>query len=99
MVLATGVQSQVVMPKTQKMVFDASLLNPQDYKVRIKGRWCNPMKGVAPSSTPWRSSFQKESLQVALNYSQPIYLINQTQILLYGIKLYLMVRLQFWRFE
>ncbi len=27
-----------VIPKTQKMVFDASLLNTQDYKARIKGK-------------------------------------------------------------
>ena len=27
-----------VIPKTQKMVFDASLINTQYYKVRIKGK-------------------------------------------------------------
>ena len=27
-----------VMPKTQKIVLDAALLNPQHYKVRIKGK-------------------------------------------------------------
>ena len=27
-----------VIPKTQKMLFDASLLNTQHYKVRIKGK-------------------------------------------------------------
>ena len=27
-----------VIPKTQKIVFDASLLNTQQYKVRIKGK-------------------------------------------------------------
>ena len=27
-----------VMPKTQKMVLDAALLNTQPYKVRIKGK-------------------------------------------------------------
>ena len=32
----TWVQSQVVIPKTQKMVLDDSLLNTQHYKVRIK---------------------------------------------------------------
>ena len=34
----TRVQSQVVIPKTQKMVLDATLLNTQHYKVRIKGK-------------------------------------------------------------
>ena len=27
-----------ILPKTQKMVFDTSLLNTQHYKVRIKGK-------------------------------------------------------------
>ena len=27
-----------VLPKTQKMVFDAALLNTQHYKVKIKGK-------------------------------------------------------------
>ena len=38
MVRETGVQSQVVIPKTLKMVLDTSLLNTQHYKVRIKGK-------------------------------------------------------------
>ena len=37
-----------VIPKTQKMIFDASLLKTQYYKIRIKGKWSNPGKGVAP---------------------------------------------------
>ena len=41
-----------VIPKTQKMVLDASLLNTQNYKVWIKIKWSNPEKGVAPSPTP-----------------------------------------------
>ena len=34
----TGVQSLVVIPKTQKMVLDATFLNTQHYKVRIKSK-------------------------------------------------------------
>ena len=49
-----------VMPKTQKMLFDASLLNTQHYKVRVK--WSNPGKGVTPSLTPWCSSYRKGRL-------------------------------------
>ena len=37
-------------PKTQKMVPDAALLNTQYYKVRVK--WSNPGNGVAPFPTP-----------------------------------------------
>ena len=33
-----GSISGLVIPKTQKMVLDASLLNTQHYKVRIKGK-------------------------------------------------------------
>ena len=40
-----------VIPKTLKMVLDTYLLNTQQYKVRIKGKWSNPGKGVAPSPT------------------------------------------------
>ena len=31
------------------MVLDTSLLNTQQYKVRIEVKWSNPGKGVAPS--------------------------------------------------
>ena len=43
-----------VIPKTQKMVLDAALLSTQHYKVRVK--WSNPGKGVAPFPTPQCSS-------------------------------------------
>ena len=46
-----------VIPKTQKMVLDASLLNTQHYKVRIKGKVEQSREGVAPSPTPWCRSF------------------------------------------
>ena len=48
-----------VIPKTQKMVLDASLLNTQHYKVRIKGKVEQSREGVAPSPTPWCSSYWK----------------------------------------
>ena len=41
-----------VIPKTQKIVHDTSLLNTQHYKVRINGKWINPWEGVVPSPTP-----------------------------------------------
>ena len=40
-----------VIPKTQKIVLDATLLNTQQYKARIKVKWSNPGNRVAPSST------------------------------------------------
>ena len=63
-----------VIPKTQKMVLDASLLNTQHYKVWIKSKWNNPGKRVVPSPTPWCTSYRKGSLQVTLDNSRPNYL-------------------------
>ena len=56
-----------VIPKTQKMVLDASLLNTQHYKVRIKGKVEQSREGVAPSPTYWCSSYRKGSLRVTLD--------------------------------
>ena len=54
-----------VIPKTQKVVFDAALLNTQHYKVRVK--WTNPGNGVAPFPIPRYSSYLKGSLRVTLD--------------------------------
>ena len=51
------------------MVLDATLLNTQHYKVRIKVKWSNPGKGVVLSPTFWCSSYRKGSLRVTLDYS------------------------------
>ena len=61
-----------VIPKTQKMVLDASLLNTQHYKVRIKGKVKQSREGVAPSPTPWCSSYRKGSLRVTLDYGRQL---------------------------
>ena len=64
-----------VIPKTQKMVLEASLLNTQHYKVRIKGKVEQSREGVAPSPTHWCSSYRKGSLQVALDYGRHLYFL------------------------
>ena len=64
-----------VIPKTQKMVLDASLLNTQHYKVRIKGKVEQSREGVAPSPTHWCSSYRKGSLRVTLEYGRTLYLL------------------------
>ena len=64
-----------VIPKTQKMVLDASLLNTQHYKVRIKGKVKQSREGVAPSPTPWCSSYRKGSLRVTLDCGRQLYLL------------------------
>ena len=58
-------------PKNQKMVLGASLLNTQHYKVWIKGNWSNPGKGVVPSPTPQCSSNRKRNLRVTLDCGWP----------------------------
>ena len=66
----TGDQSSIpgqVILKTQKIVLDPSLLNTQQYKVRVK--WSNPGNGVASSPTPWCNSYQKGSLRLMFDYS------------------------------
>ena len=65
-----------VIPKTQKMVLDASLLNTQHYKVRIKGEVEQSREGVAPSPTHWCSSYRKGSLRFTLDYGH-IYKWNE----------------------
>ena len=64
-----------VIPKSQKMLLNASLLNTLSiirYGSRVK--WSNPGKGVAPSHTPWCSSYRKGSLRVTLDKRETTYL-------------------------
>ena len=67
-----------VIPKTQKMGLDASLLNTQHYKVRIKGKVEQSREGVAPSPTPWCSSYRKGNLRVTLDYGRQLYFFTFT---------------------
>ena len=72
----TWVQSQVESyQRPKKMVLDASLLNTQHYKVRIKGKVEQSREGVAPSPTHWCSSYRKGSLRVTLDYGRQLYLL------------------------
>ena len=65
-----------VIPKTQKMVLDASLLNTQHYKVRIKVKVEQSREEVAPSPTHWCSSYRKGSLWVTLDYGRQLYFLQ-----------------------
>ena len=57
-----------VIPKIQKIVLDASLLNTQHYKVK----WSNLGQRSNAIPKPRCSSYWKGSLQIALNYGLPI---------------------------
>ena len=58
-----------VIPKTQKMVLDASLLNTQHYKVRIKGK---VEQSRERSSALGVVSYRKGSLRVTLDYGRQL---------------------------
>ena len=78
---ANGSRNRCSIPK---MLFDASLLNTQHYKVRIKDKWSNPGKGVAPSFIPRCSSYQKGSLRVTLEYGCQLYLYMCVRVCVCG---------------
>ena len=68
-----------VIPKTQKMVLDATLLNTQHYKVRIKGKVEQSRERSNALPTLWCSSYRKGSLQVILNYGCQLPNLKLTQ--------------------
>ena len=76
-VLASGPGNWVpipgrVIPKTQKW----SLMPPcLTLRYGSREKWSNPGKEVAPSPSPWCSSYRKRSLRVTLNYSRQLYLV------------------------
>ena len=65
-----------VIPKTQKMVLDAILLNTQHYKVRIKGKMEQSRERSSAPPTLWCSSYRKGSLRVTLDYGRQLYFIE-----------------------
>ena len=68
------------MPKTLKIVLDTSLLNTQQYKVRIKGKVEQSTERGSTSRTLRCSSYWKGSLLVALDYSRQLYLYRYIYI-------------------
>ena len=79
-----------IIPKTLKMVLDTSLLNTQQYKVRIKSKVEESRKRVVPSPTPRCSSYWKGSILVALDYSPQLYLLNLLPNKLFVLKNFLL---------
>ena len=69
-----------VIPKTQKWYLMPPCLILSIIRYRSEIKWSNPGKGVAPSSTPWCSSYRKGSLQVTLNYGCQLYLLTYLSI-------------------
>ena len=83
--LITGVQSQVEsFQKLKKWYLMPPCLTLTIIRYRSRVKWSNQGNGVAPSLTPWCSSYWKGSLQVTFNYSQPyiyiyIYILSSRQ--------------------
>ena len=59
-----------VISKALKMVLDTSLLNTQQYKVRIKGKVEQSREWSVAPPTPRCSSYRKGSLLVAFDYGR-----------------------------
>ena len=55
-----------VIPNTQKMVLDTSLLNTQHYKVGFKAKWSNPGNVVAieKGATTWPLSMAGQLIYI-----------------------------------
>ena len=53
--------------KKKKKVLDASLLNTQHYKIRIKGKVKQSRERSSAPPTPWCSSYRKGSPRVTLD--------------------------------
>ena len=82
-----GSISSRVIPKTQKMVLDASLLNTQHYKVE------QSREGVAPSPMPWCSSYRKGSLRVTLDYGRQLYFTYLCKTELFEIEQFVWIKM------
>ena len=64
-----------VIPKTQKMVLDVSLLKTQHYKVRIKSKVGQSRERSSAPTTPWCSSYRKGSPRVTFDFGRQLYLL------------------------
>ena len=79
----TWVQPQVELYQRLKkwyLMLPCLTLSIIRYVSRVK--WSNPGKGVAPSPTPWWSSYWKGSLLVTLDYGRQLYFMQCPHILI-----------------
>ena len=67
-----------IIPKTQKMVLDASLLKIKHYKLRIKGKVEQSRERSSTFPTHWCSSYRKGNLRVILDYGRQLcFIVNR----------------------
>ena len=81
------------------MVLLAALLNTHHYKIRIKGKWINPGKGVMPSATPQGSSYWKRSLWAVSDNGRPNYLYIYIYIFISGLQKFSLVWFGFMAYQ
>ena len=68
-----------VIPKTQKWYLIPPCLTPSNIRYVSRVKWNNQRKGVAPSPTPWCSSYWRGSLLVTLNYGGQLTFFNNRE--------------------
>ena len=74
-----------VIQKTQKIVLDASWLNSQHYKVRIKGKCSNSGKGIAPYPTSQCRTIEKGAFRsLSTTVDQLTHTHTHTHIYIYN---------------
>ena len=79
----TWVQSQVASyQRLWKWYLIPACLTLSNIRYVLRVKWSNPGKGVAPSATPWCSSYWKGSLLVALDYGRQLYLHIHCEVFL-----------------
>ena len=77
MVRETWVQSQVVSyQRLQKLYLIPPCLTLSNIRCLLRVKWSKLGKGIAPSPTPWCSSYWKGSLLVTLNNGRQLYLLT-----------------------
>ena len=71
MIRETGVQSKIESyQRLEKWYLMPPCLALSIIRYGSRVKWVNPGKGEAPSRRPWRSSYWKGSLRVALDYGR-----------------------------
>ena len=64
-----------LIPKTQKWYLIPPCLTLSIIRYRSMVKWSNPRTWVAPSPTPWCSSYWKGSLRITLDYGRQLYFL------------------------
>ena len=67
--------------KNSKMVLDYPCFTVSIMRHGSRVKWSNPGKVIAPSPTPWCSTYRKWNLRVTLDYSRQLYFLYLLRII------------------